>query len=238
MNGGIEYTSIMKKPNKLVVLGCSVSDYTMVDEPWGKILADTMNCEYIHEAAGCGSNWRMWRRAYDLIKNKKITSSDTVIVQYTEFTRREFWSPFQTVASSLYGSNNKSFLTETYQDGTIIRYKLDAHTFGDYTRHEQQFLKLYNYFVNKDFELEQFNMMHEMFQSFLKQEGFEKLYFLKAGGYGPLNSSMDLIEYYRINWIDAPNCFDNHLVNDKLHMNQQGHRELASLVHTFYKENS
>lgn len=220
---------------KLLVLGCSVSDYTRIDNPWGKVLAESLDYEYVHEAAGCGSNWRMWRRAFTLIENNTITPSDTVIIQYTEVTRREFWSPYQTAARPLSGSNNKSFITETYDGGTLIRYKLDSHTFGDYVGPEKKFQKQYNHFVNLKFELEQFKMMHGMFQGFMQQQGFDKLYFLKAGGYGPLERSSDLTPFYQKNWIDAPNCFRYHLPDDTFHMDQRGHRELASLVHKYIK---
>lgn len=234
-SGGLESTSITKNMPKLLVLGCSVSDYTKVDNPWGKILAETLGYEYIHEAAGCGSNWRMWRRAYDLVNSKTVTPADTVIIQYTEFVRREFWSPYQKESRALYGSNNKSFLSESYDDGTIIRYKADAHTWGDYVGPEKKFLKLYNHFVNLKFELEQFKMMHGMFQGFMQQQGFNKLYFLKAGGYGPLESSSDLEHFYQKNWINASNCFSYHLPDDTLHMSQEGHANLASLVHKYIK---
>lgn len=235
MNGGNESTSITKNMHNLLVLGCSVSDYTWVDKVWGEFLAEHLNLNYIHQAAGCGSNWRMWRTAFNLVNTKQITSKDTIVIQYTEIFRREFWSPYQKTAQPLSGSNNKSFLTETYDDGTITRYKLDADTFGQYTSSERNFFKLYNRFINEKFELEQFHMMHNMFQSFMKDNNFANLYFLKVGGYGPLRENNDLIGYYKNNYIPAPNAFNDHLEGDKLHMNQQGHEKLASFVYNHIK---
>ena len=217
----------------LLVLGCSVSDYTHVDRTWGEILAEHSNLNYIHEAAGCGSNWRMWRKAFDLVDNNIVTNKDIVIVQYTELIRREFWSPYQNESRPLYGSNGKSHITEVYDDGHIVRYKLDADRMGDYTKKEQEFFKRYNRMLNSHFELEQFRMMHNMFQRFMKDKDFKNLYFLKAGDYGPIKDNRELIDFYKDNYILAYDAFLNHLPNDKLHMNQQGHHILADLVYNY-----
>ena len=47
---------------KLCVAGCSFSDYTKVDKVWGEYLAEKLDVDYLHEGAGCGSNWRIWRQ--------------------------------------------------------------------------------------------------------------------------------------------------------------------------------
>ena len=51
---------------KIAVAGCSVSDYTGegVERVYGEILAESLNVEYIHEGAGIGSNYRMWRKIW------------------------------------------------------------------------------------------------------------------------------------------------------------------------------
>jgi hypothetical protein len=77
--------------SKLIVAGCSVSDYTNVKKVWGEYLAEQLNYEYVHEAAGCGSNYRMWRVLTTHILNGNITANDTVVVQYTTLERNEFW---------------------------------------------------------------------------------------------------------------------------------------------------
>ena len=58
---------------RLVVAGCSVSDYTEVDKPWGEYLSEQLSCEYLHLAAGSGSNYRMWRLLVSHIVDNKIT---------------------------------------------------------------------------------------------------------------------------------------------------------------------
>ena len=78
---------------RLVVAGCSVSDYTEVDKPWGEYLSEQLSCEYLHLAGASGSNYRMWRLLVSHVVDNKITADDTVIVQYTNPERNEFWSP-------------------------------------------------------------------------------------------------------------------------------------------------
>ena len=220
---------------KLVVLGCSVSDYTHVDKAWGEILSEKLEHEYIHEASGCGSNWRMWRKVFGLINNNIICNNDTVIVQYTETIRNEFWSPYQKKSRPLYGSK-KTYLVEKYNDdGAIIKFKMDAHTFNDYTSAEKKFFKNYTRFISEDFELENFTMMHNMFQGFMKDKGFDNLYFVKAGGYGPVTNEEDFIDYYKQKFISIPDAFQNHLPKDHLHMNQTGHKKLADIVYNYIK---
>jgi|TARA_B100001094_G_scaffold25863_1_gene21651 hypothetical protein len=216
----------------LLVLGCSVSDYTHVDRSWGEILAKKLGINYVHQAAGCGSNWRMWRKAFDLVDNNIVTNKDIVIVQYTELIRREFWSPYQKESRPLHGSNGKSNMTEAYDDGHIIRYKIDAHEFEDYHRTEKQLFKVYTRFLNEEFELEQFRMMHNMFQSYMADRQFKNVYFVRPSDFGALYHYSKLHKMYKNNLIHSPNAFENHLPNDQGHMDQQGHQLLADFVYS------
>jgi len=215
--------------DNLLVAGCSVSDYTYVNEVWGESLAEQLNLNYIHQAAGCGSNWRIWRKIFESVNLNIITPHDTIIIQYTSTERREFWSPFEISATV---TEDKGPLSEEYDSGCIIRYKIDAEQWVNHPQ-ERKLFKQYSRFINEKFELEQFHMMHSMFQSYMKDKGFKKIYFLKAGKYGPLKGEQDLIDYYKNNWIAAPNAFKYHLPNDPSHLNQKGHNELASLVHKY-----
>jgi hypothetical protein len=236
-SGGNVASSTMKSSGKLLVAGCSVSDYTHVSKVWGEILADKLGYDYIHEAAGCGSNWRMWRRVFNAVENKLIHSSDIIVIQYTEVIRKEFWSPYQTELKPLNGSHGKSNINELYDDGAIIRYKSDAYTWGDFGPNEKKFYKQYNHFVNDKFEHEQFNIQHTMFQSYLKQRDFKNVYFVKVGSYGPLTEPKELEEYYINNWIPAYDVIDNFPLSteDELHLSQEGHERLASLSYKYIK---
>lgn len=235
-NGTIEFIGTMKKLNNLLVLGCSISDYTNVETPWGVSLAEQLNTNYIHEAAGQGSNWRMWRTAFNLVNGKTISPTDTIIIQYTEIIRKEIWSPYQKTARTFqFESGTPIPKTDEYDHGVILRFKMNAYKNKDLSAVEQSFLEKYESFVSIKFEINYFYMMHNMFQSFMKDNGFKNLYFLKVGPYGPLKSSADLIEFYKNNWINFSNALDYHLQGDRWHMNQQGHDKLASLVHKYIK---
>jgi hypothetical protein len=236
-NGTIGFIGTMKKLNNLLVLGCSVSDYTNVETPWGVSLAKQLNTNYIHEAGAKGSNWRMWRTAFNLVNSKTISPTDTIIIQYTEITRKEIWSPYQKTAQMFRfkGFSKPVPKTDEYDQGVILRFKMNAYKDKDLSAVEQSFLEKYESFISTKFETDYFYMMHNMFQSFMKDNGFKNLYFLKVGPYGPLKSSADLIEFYKNNWINSPNALDDHLQGDSWHMNQHGHDKLAALVHKYIK---
>lgn len=77
---------------RLFVIGCSVSDRCRVDRSYGDYLAELLDLEYIHLARGATSNDRMWRVLTKHILDEVITSDDIVVLQYTDFSRREFAS--------------------------------------------------------------------------------------------------------------------------------------------------
>jgi enterochelin esterase-like enzyme len=81
---------------KVIVGGCSVSDYTgpEVKKVYGEILANNINAEYIHHGAGCGSNYRIWRTITRMVMNNEIDKDDIVFIQYTDVSRQEYWSSY------------------------------------------------------------------------------------------------------------------------------------------------
>ena len=151
---------------KVVVAGCSISDYTHVDEVYGELYAKKLGAEYIHLGAGCGSNFRMWRKLGQLIMSGTVTSKDIVIMQPTQIHRREDFRPFTEGDEPLFGSNGKSLLNEKYNsEGSIIRYKPNAHK-DVLANHptEAKFAQLRDHFVDPDFEKEVFRNQMDMFQ--------------------------------------------------------------------------
>ena len=81
---------------KVIVAGCSFSDY-MEDNSYvyGDRLAMMLGATYIHEGAGAGSNWRIWRRITKMVLDDFLMPNDIVIIQYTGLERTEFWSDSQ-----------------------------------------------------------------------------------------------------------------------------------------------
>jgi len=203
---------------KLIVAGCSVSDYTQVDNVWGEILAESLNYDYIHEAAGCGSNYRMWRVLTNYILTGKITAKDTVIVQYTTVERNEFWSPII----------QDDWKRELCYDGNILRFKSGSHTW--HTGAENKLMKTYEKFISTEFETEKFINNHMMFQCLAKEYGIKNLYFLKVGSYAIDN--IPFIDFYRDNYIhyNKLTIEKYHLKNDNGHLSMLGHEDLAKYV--------
>ena len=204
---------------RLVVAGCSVSDYTEVDKPWGEYLSEQLSCEYLHLAAGSGSNYRMWRLLVSHIVDNKITADDTVIVQYTTPERNEFWSPRPRLGDDHIPSG-----------GSIVRIK--TNTFLENDGPEHKFAKLWKNFINVEFELEKFKVNHIMFQCLMKEYGIKNLYFVQAGYYGYTLGDLQLLELYKNNNIICRDIFkvETCLPNDLSHFNDTGHKLLAEIV--------
>lgn len=209
---------------KIAVAGCSVSDYTEVDKVYGELLAERIGAEYIHEGAGCGSNYRIWRRITGHVMNGTITPEDIVIIQYTEVTRDEFWSSY--VPSSKkdrYDGKGKIELRENFDTGDIIRWKT-----LQYGRNatEYNFLKLKEeHFTSIKFCEEKFATNHYAFHNMLINKGIKVVYFSPAGamhGYGQRQ-----IDYYNKNdeIIISPyiNKGSAKLLPDNCHFSQYGH---------------
>ena len=204
---------------RLVVAGCSVSDYTEVNKVWGEYLAEQLSYEYLHLAAGCGSNYRMWRLLVSHIVDNKITADDTVIVQYTTPERNEFWSSKPNLGDDHIPSG-----------GSIVRIKHDTYMQCDGA--ERKFAKLWSRFINIEFELEKFKVNHMMFQCLMKEYGIKNLYFVQAGNYGRACGDLQLLELYKNNNIICNDIFrvETCLPNDLGHFNDAGHKLLAEIV--------
>ena len=210
---------------RLVVAGCSVSDYTEVDKPWGEYLSEQLSCEYLHLAAGAGSNYRMWRLLVSHVVDNKITADDTVIVQYTTPERNEFWSPRPVEQLGCAGENYHG-----QSGGSLVKIKYDTYT--QMPAQERKFAKLWRNFINPEFEMEKFRVNHIMFQCLMKEYGITKLYFIQAGPYGSSLGKLQLLESYKNNNIICRDIFkvENCLPNDLFHFNDNGHRTLADIV--------
>ena len=130
---------------KLFAAGCSISTRCYANTSYPEELAKLLNYELVNCTAGCGSNYRTWRMITKHIMDGNLTSDDLVIIQYTEPTRREFWSRFP--------KNNDNYKDE-YDDGSILRFKFDSYLW-QLTKEEIEFLRTYETnFVNDAFEKE------------------------------------------------------------------------------------
>lgn len=206
---------------KLFTAGCSVSTRNSCKTSYPEELAKLLNYELINCAAGCGSNYRIWRMLTKHIMDGDLTSDDLVVIQYTGPSRHEFFSRF------LPGGDVN--LEESYDDGKLIRFKADAHLWQK-EQEEIQFFKLYEEnFINEKFEWEVFNTNNFNFQHMLKNNNI-KVIFIKTGR---MNADVDIFmldEYQKIQFYDESNSdwSNNQTESDGCHFSDKGHILMAN----------
>lgn len=215
---------------KLFVAGCSVSDYTKVEKVYGEYLSEKLNCDYVHEGAGCGSNWRIWRKITNYILNGELTSNDLLVVQYTTIERKEVWSK-----ENYKMNNEKILLREDYKDGgNLVRFKVGSYDWQQID-YEKKFFNLYeNCFLSIDYEREVFKTQNLMFQTMLKYFNIPTVF---LGYYLSLNkNTMDLLpEFKKNSYVEIPHVLDRKycLENDWWHLNDLGHQMVADKLYEY-----
>ena len=210
---------------KLFVAGCSVSDYTLVDEVYGEMLAEKLNFDYVHEAAGCGSNWRMWRKITNHIKRGNLTENDLLIVQYTTNERKEVW----TVEEADWFNGNINLREKYETGGNIIRFKAKSYQWQTIKK-EKLFLKVYEEnFLNEDFENEVFETQNLMFQNLLKSYNIPVVFFnFKVGSPFIQDLGTKVVDILEIS--EDAGFF---LENDLFHLNTEGHKYVANKLFNY-----
>ena len=220
---------------KVIVGGCSVSDYsgTGVDRVYGEILASNIGADYVHEGAGCGSNYRIWRTITRMVMDNEIDKNDIVLVQYTDVTRQEYWSSF--VFSQSYG---KLSLREKKYDGDILRFKIGL---SQPEKHEQKFYNLKeSYFTSVEFDEERFEYNHFLFHNLMMSKNIKVAYFVPTG---VMNTySWDKKHLFNKNGeihLTDNLCFEypSKYLQDVGHFSQEGHECVANVIEKFIKRN-
>ena len=169
---------------KLLVAGCSWSDLTRVDKCYGNWLSEEFDAEYHHHGSGVGSNWRIWRTVSEKIINQKFNRNDILLIQYTNCTRQEFWSSYvETNENRLTDIYGNVILREDFDDGQIIKFKVNIPD-SQIDKNEDQLFTLYeSYFLNKEFEMLKQKQFHMMFQCMCKEYDLPNVFFISAMGY-------------------------------------------------------
>ena len=227
---------------RLFVAGCSYSDYTTdmgirpdLITPYGQRLAAQLGYEYWHEAAGCGSNYRIWRSITAHIMSGNLRPDDLLLIQYTEFTRQEFWTSLKTIARAAPAQP----ITDPGPDhGTIIRYKLGSAEWQANKKSKQFFQQYEENFVNKIWATQQWQFMHFNFQHMLIGRNIRTIFMntriFKEGCDELLDQFIPHVfvedEDYILNtqtWLNP---------KDRYHLSQFGHSLVASQLYEHIKQ--
>jgi len=219
---------------KLFVAGCSVSDYTLVDKVYGEFLAEKLNMDYVHEAAGCGSNYRIWRTITKHVMNNNLTENDLLIIQYTNTNRYEFWSCLANNYTSEEFPDSRYTVREKYDGGSLIRFKIDSY---QWQQHEIEidFHKTFQkYFLSERYSDDLFEVNNYNFQHMLSNKNIKAIFINPGRGPIPVkgkNIYDMLFDEFKKNYYSwsyhhiTDREFD--LPNDTAHFNQKGHERLA-----------
>jgi hypothetical protein len=227
---------------KLFVAGCSFSDYNynpsiMTDKVYGDYLSEKLGVDYVHEGAGCGSNYRMWRKITNYIMNGFLTQDDILIVQYTNSTRREFFCnlPYESWKVDNVLKTTAAF--EPYGTEKIMRFKVGEYNtnFKSYEKEEVEFFNLYQkHFLDEKFSMEEFEYNNFMFQHMLINNNI-KVIFLRSHFFPNFN----LIPFHEKNELSVYELIDNKDLqahkNDPSHFSKKGHNHLSELIYDHLK---
>ena len=202
---------------KIAVGGCSFSDYRYDILPYGQQVAEYFGFEYIHAAACAGSNHRIWRVLTKAIIDKKLTSGDIILLQYTILDRKEIWSP----TSKRYKSPYET-LDDEWEDGKLFRLTVHSDSLAK-SADEIKISKLHNKFTNYNYNKEVFLTQHVMFDALCKQNNIHLF---------NINTQYD--KDHRIQGIELDHILEHdHLRLDSAHMNNDGHRVATAKIVDF-----
>ena len=223
---------------KVIVAGCSFSDY-MEDNSYvyGDRLAMMLGATYIHEGAGAGSNWRIWRRITKMVLDDFLMPNDIVIIQYTGLERTEFWSDSQPNKwHNVPERKNTITVREPYgDDGGVLRFKSQSHAW--HKDREAEFLKMYEeHHVSIPFCEEQFYTQHLMFQYMLKANNIKTIFF-----YSRHRQQYPLLDHFKLTMFDEGDEFRENVdtyykPDDNSHLCDKGHLKLAKKMLTHLKD--
>ena len=228
---------IMETVNRLIVAGCSFSDWAEVETNYGEYLAEELSKPVIFYTSGCGSNQRIWRKLTKAIINKEITEKDLLIIQYTTPERKEFWSTHSSNRKDDYTRQGNPYkgspMREKYLDGELIKFKVDAHQWQSVTE-EKEFFKLYeSNFLSTDFELEIFNTTSFMFQALLKEFKIPAIFLETIYTLPWPKLECDLHHTVDIKPLHVgSSCLEEYCV----HLSKEGHQKVGSFLAKYIKE--
>jgi len=226
---------------KIIAAGCSFSDYLKNNNlVYGEVLAQVLSknfskeIPYIHQGAGAGSNWRIWRQITKMVMEKDITPDDLLFIQYTGLERKEFWSRMPPEKTEF----KKVNVREPYaKGGTILRFKFFCHSWHKDT--ESKFFRLYeNNHISADFCREQFETQHLMFQCMLKEHNIKTIFMHTRH---TQNGFLNLIPHFEKwkfteDWDKSNDVKYWNTPTDRTHISDFGHSDFAKQLYDHLKK--
>ena len=227
---------------KVIVGGCSLSDYTgpTVNRVYGEILANNINAEYVHHGAGCGSNYRIWRVITKMVMNNEIDKDDIVLIQYTNPSREEYWSS-GVLPNNRFDDYNKIELREQKYNGDIIRWKPEAYNWHKANDFEYTFFKFkQDFFTSTEFDEERFEYNHFLFHNLMVSKNIKVAYIVPDGGMLGAYNAGNIHLFNKNGEIhitdDMTFLYPGEYLEDPGHFNQKGHEYVATVLEDFIKE--
>lgn len=237
---------------KLVVCGCSYSDYTRVHLTYGEHLSKLIDADYVHLAKGGSSNDRIWRTVSSMVLQEHIKPGDLVLIQYTDLHRREFPSTISNSQElSVFSKPEKiQSLLNAEKYYFISDYKIDSYTWQTYDHDKKMHLQYQTSCVSEVFDENNFYLRHNQFASLCKSYGINVILFNTRYmdsallGWSNVKFPFPIIDedsFLKIRQGDSWKYELGYSVNEPLvwdtaHLNHQGHIYVAECLHQAFGE--
>jgi len=232
---------------KLIVGGCSVSDYLYPrDGLYGNILAKKIGADYVHHAKSGGSNYRIWKKITQMVMNHQITKDDIVIIQYTQVNRQEYWSA-SSKPEQFWRESLNAYQDNHMQGGSIISFKAPADSLLGKTKIEENFFKLKEqYFTCSGYDEERFEYNHFLFHNLMVSKNIKVAYLVSPTSMPLVKYSSDVLNRYNKNGelhITLSQSNDEYFAQkdngtiDYYHFGKKGHEYVAIEIEKFIRQN-
>ena len=221
------------KIDKVFTFGCSFSDYMWkVTKPYGHYVAEKLDCKYIHEGAGCGSNSRIFRKFFEYLRNGDINKNTLVTLQFTERSRDEIWYN-NVLKEDMMSFNGGISYVEELDNGGIFRYKWDLYELYSDKNLKRIIKDKTDYCYSEEFYT---NKTKNIMYSIIEVCKSKNIPFVIINGdyndnYEDYKNREDLkVVNYRDIQRNYPTYFKETTDYDYSHISQEGHNELGKRI--------
>ena len=216
--------------NKLFVFGCSFSDKIGHKHSYGEYISNQLNIDYIHEAAGCGSNNRIFRKFFNHVRHGTLNENTLVIIQWTELFRDEIWY-YKKNPQDLIGYSNGVPLVESDFNGYLYKFKTESYEWYDEDIIKKIMFDKESNCYSVEYELEKFKNIEFSILNYCKLNKIPTV--LMNGIYNQFNIYNKNNEFIVIDYSDELQKYPR-IMNDgsadNFHLSQTGMYKLGNKV--------